>query len=439
MTLYSAPTGTVKIAGGLEIVPSWVSSIPSNTIAPIEATTWFSRASALLGPEIQWPGTASIRAIVDAYGDPIKVGKKVYFSGGGHGDGFCNAIPVYDLETRTMSIDIAATPGSCYPPGFPNATWPSGQGVDWLRTFSQHAPADQSFAAPFSAPRMTHRYGGQAARTKEGVPQEIMWFYATPNKYNLTTKSWGNQHELGGDYVIQRVATRANIVQAGLGTNIGPTVTLQQGTMALYDEVTDRYYVTLIPGDAGGGWRNFFFCWDPNTDTVPSIHRPAVPCRESMTWVQAGRHIYGITSPYSVPYPNMQQRVGFRFNIDTQAIEYFNVTGQYPIYQQSAGSGAGGQEGVPYLHDTTRNTLVGWSHNVTDRGSLYELPLNTFGTQGGSGTFADPYLWSQSKITLSGTPPSIVAYKYNGFWYEPDYGLYIVFPRADSPPYAIRR
>jgi hypothetical protein len=308
-----------------------------------------------------------------------------------------------------------------------------------MRTLAQHDPADAAFAAPFSSPRQTHEYGAQAVRNKPGVPKQIYWFYGAHKVYDFGTQMWTNRHELGQDYIVQKLATRCNIVSPGLGTNIGPTVTLQQGTMAIYDVVTDKFYITLVPGDAGGGWRNFFFCYDPAADTVPSIHRPQQPCRESMTWVQAGRYIYGITSPYSVPYPNAENRVGFRFHIDNQTFEYFILTGNFATYQQSAGSGAGGQEAVPYLHDSTRNTLVGWSHNAVDRGNLYELNLASFGSHGGTGTYADPFIWPQSKIALNGTPPSNVSYKYNAFWHMPTWGVYIFLPQANQPMWVIKR
>ena len=417
--------------------PAYVLALADNTWTPV-GTSWFNQATGLLGSETQWPGSAAVKSILDAFGDPILDGEEIIGSGGGHGDGFCNAMPAVNLRTLSMSLRIGATPGSCYPPGFPNAVWPSGQGVDWLRTAAQHAPADQAYAAPFSAPRMTHRYGGQVVVSPSGSPRRGVWFYATMNEFNLETNQWTNAHERPGDYIIQKVAARANIQFPGLGTNIGPTTQLQQGTMAVYDEVEHLAYVTLIPGDAGGGWREFFFAWNPADDTVPAVYRPAVPCRESMVFVKGGRYLYGIITPYSVPNPYRIMDTGFRFNLDTKTFQYFKIVGDIASYEVSA-SPQWQQEGMPYLFDSARGKLVGWSHNQGDRANLYELTVDAFGTQGGSGTIGDPFLWTQTKVALAGTPPNKVSYKYNGFFYIPQWGIYATLPHSELPLYVIKR
>lgn len=436
--IITKPSGTTQIYLGRSApssgAPSWTQGLAANSIGPIPGTqTFFSQATALLGSGTQWPGTNPIGSLVDAYGDPVRDGASIYFNGGGHGDGFWNGILKYDLQTLAMSVEIPAAPGSCYPVGFPNATWPSGRGVDWMRTMEQHNPEDVAFAAPFSSPRSTHEYGGQAVRNKSGVPKQIYYFYGAHKVYDFASGMWTNRHELGQDYVTQKVAVQANIVQPGLGTQINPTIPFQWGTNAIYDDVTDKYYVTFVQGDSGGGWRNFFICYDPATDTVPSIHRPATGCRSVMSWVKAGRHLYGILSPTSIPYPNYTFSIGFRYHIDNQNYEYFTVTGNVPSFNAS------GQESIPYLHDSTRNTLVGWSHNATDRGALYELNLSTFGMHGGTGTHADPFLWPQDRVVLSGTVPSAVSYKYNAFWHYPEWGVYVFFPRSTLRPFYIKR
>jgi hypothetical protein len=440
MTTYTAVSGAAVYGGRVapSDIPAWVASVPAQTWTPIPgASTFSSQATGLLGAGSQWPGTNSIGSIVDAFGDPVIDGTNIYHNGGGHGDGFWNGILKSDMRTLGMSVEIAAAPGTCYPAGFPNANWPSGRDVDWMRTLSQHSPADVAFAAPFSSPRQTHEYGGQAVRNKPGVPKQIYWFYNAHKVYDFDSQMWTNRHELGQDYITQKVAARCDIVSPGLGTHIGPTVNLQQGTMALYDVVTDKFYVTLIPGDGGGGWRNFFFCYDPSADTVPSIHRPQQPCRESMVWVQAGRYIYGITSPYSVPYPNYTQSEGFRFHIDNQTLEYFTVTGDVASFAAS-GSGGAMQEATPYWHDSNTNKLHGWNHKPSDRAGIYTLDVATFGTHGGTGTFTDKYLWPQTRTTLAGTPPSSVSFKYNGVHFIPAWGGAVVFPYSTLPPYFIR-
>jgi hypothetical protein len=439
MTTYNAPIGTALVAGGKFAPPAWVTALAPNTWTALGASSFKSQAIALVGIETQWPGTAALGSIIDAFGDPVIDGEDIYFNGGGHGDGYWNGIMKVGMETLSMSVQQVATPGFCYPVGFPTTNnWPSGQGVDWMRTAAQHAPADLAFAAPFSAPRQTHEYGAQAVRNKPGVQKQIIWFYNAHKIYDFGTGTWTNRHESSTSFVTQRVATQADIQSPGLGTNIGPTVSLQQGTMAVYDDVTDKFFVTMVPGDGGGGWRNFFFKWDPATDTCPQIYRPTVPCRESMVWVKAGRHIFGIVSPYSVAYPSFSVYKGFRFNIDTEVIDYFDVTGNIPAFEASLAP-EWVQEAVPYTYDSTRNMLVGWSHNQADRGNLYELPLSTFGTAGGTGTSADPYLWPQAKVAISNPPANPVSFRYNGLFYIQKWGVFVVFPHSDKPGYAFKR
>jgi hypothetical protein len=377
--------------------------------------------------------------MVDAYSDPTfdPTTHRLHFLGGGHGDGTCNAIVTLALDTLTYSLTAPPTPSTAYPPSYLQSTtpsYPSGLPLSWFHTDAELSdPADKPYAAPVSAPLSTHQYGGQAVRYKSGGPHEIQWFYLQHKVFDLEAKQWTNAHEQGLDFISQRVGTQANAQVQDLGTNIGPTVPLQQGTMALYDDVTDSYFITLVPGDAGGGWRTFFFRYDPAGQTVPKIYRPEVPCREDMGWVRAGRWIYGITSPFSVAYPNETLNMGFRFNIDTEAVEYFNVTGDVVSFQTGVS-----QEAAPMWFDSSLNAFYTWNHNAQDRSGVYELREQDLGQHGGSGTAADPYLWPQQRIELSGTPPSQVTYRYNGAIYIPDWDVMVVMPASGQPLYALR-
>jgi hypothetical protein len=381
-------------------------------------------------PPDAYRGTSPIASIVDAYSDPVydPTQHRLQFLGGGHGDGSCNAIVGLDLATLKYELTAAPTPSTAYPPGYLVQTpyvYPSGLPLAWFHTAAQLTDSqDTPFAAPFSAPIQTHQYGSQAVRAKKGVAREIHYFYSQYKVFDLDAGAWTQAHEQGADFIAQRVAAQAELQSPGLGANIGPATPLQQGTMAVYDDVTDAFFVTLIPGDAGGGWRNFFFRYEPATQKVTKIYRPEVPCRESMTWLRAGRWIYGITSPYSIPYPGMTLNTGFRFNIDTEVTEYFKITGD--VVSFNIGSE---QEAAPGFYDVEHDTIYSWNHNAADRAGLYELTPSDLGKSGGAGTAADPWVWPQTHVLLGGTPPAEVAYHYNGLYYLADWQVMVVLSR----------
>ena len=82
-------------------------------------------------PPDDYLGTDPLGAIVDAYGDPA-VGNsgRLYFYGGGHGDGTCNAVVELDPAEFSYRLVGDPTPASAYPPGYLESgatpTYPSG-------------------------------------------------------------------------------------------------------------------------------------------------------------------------------------------------------------------------------------------------------------------------------------------------------------------------
>ncbi len=96
-----------------------------------------------------------------------------------------------------------------------------------------------------------------AAAVKRGT--RTFYFYGGYAEYDTLTQKWyGREINLGEQLVKFRTQYGA--------------VGLQQGTRAHYDPVTDRMYITLNPGDGGGGWRTAILIFNPNTRQIESIH-----------------------------------------------------------------------------------------------------------------------------------------------------------------------
>lgn len=428
-------------------IPSWVASVSSRTftsLASSGAATWNTGAGAVI-PSRAYRGTNPIGSIMDAYADPAydPITKKLYFFGGGHGDGSCNALVCFDLATLTYSLECDASPTSEYPPnylaGANNYTLPSGLFLgNYFRPLSQLPnPIDQPYAAAISKPVADHRYGSQAVRAKVGVPREIHYFYAVPKVYNLDTHAWDFDPSWTEDrlWTVREVGARANIQSAGLGNNIGFTDQanhqLGQGTMCVYDDVTDQFLVTLV----GGGYRYGFFLWDAATRTCPRVVSntgSGFQIVESTPMVKVGRWVYIFTSDISLPYYQRVIDRGIRFNFDSGVIEYFNITGQSISHGVDSN-----QECAPCWYSAVTNRIAFWSHNPTDKQNIYELDVGALTAGGGTGAINSAYSWTMTKSALSGTAPSVISYKYNGVVQIPEYGLAVVLPHSTLAPIAI--
>lgn len=444
--IVTRPSGTTQIYLGRTAppsgIPAWVTSMSSRTWTQLSAPTFLAGANSVITPGA-YRGTNPIGAIVDAYGDPVldPVTKKVYFQGGGHGDGSCNAMPAFDLATLSYFLENSATPPSTYPPSFfvtitPGVgyTYPSGLAIGWHRTLAQLSdPADQPYAAPISKPFPLHRYGGQAVRTKSGQPKEIHYFYGQPRRYLLDTHEWSLDHEIiPSSWLQDAVCDRADIQTPGLGNNLVRGGNLTQGTMCVYDEVTDKFLVTLI----GGGWRYGLFLWDPATQSCPWMVAntgAGFQILESAPMVQAGRWCYIFSSNYLLPYTQRVIDRGVRFNFDTRAIEYFTLTGVSLSYNLNSN-----QECAPAWYSPDTNKIAFWNHTSSDKQNIYELDVGAITSGGGTGSIGSPYSWSMTKSAMAGTPPGIIGYKYNGVMQIPDWGVAVVFPHSTVAPFAIK-
>lgn len=449
MTAYVAASGDVVRIGLPSPVPTWAQSVASGAVrsftslASFGAPTWNAGVTPII-PGSGYRGTDPIGAVLSAYSGYYydKTTKKIYFWGGGHGDSSVNAVVVLDLATLIFSLYNAPTETSAYPPnyitGANNYKYPSGLDMPGgFQLLSQLTnPVDQPYAASIKKPYAKHTYQG-ALRNKPGVDKEIHNFWSWYLRFNITTNTWATEYEQGYDYISQKVAVQASIQvpynsstgAAPLGDRIGKDQGLFQGTCAVYDDVTDKFFVTLC----GGNDRDWFFRFNPVDLSVEKCFFPAVKCREAMAWFIVGRYVYGITSPYSVAYPTMQYTTGFRFNIDTEAIDYFTLTGStisftYGVLQESA----------PHWYDSNSGKVFGWNHNSGDKNGIYEMSLSALGTSGGSGTAGDPWLWPVTRNSATNAP-SDVSYRYSlDVIPIPDWGVTVVMPHPTLPLFAFR-
>ena len=450
MATFTGPPGKRTFYLGRSAPPSgnpaWVASVPSRTffsLAVEGAATWNAGAGAVI-PSRAYRGTNPIGAILDAYCDPVydPAAKKFYFFGGGHGDGTCNAVVSFDVPTLAFALECDASPTSEYPPnyitGLNNYTLPSGLFLgNFFRPLDQLPnPIDQPYAAVTPKPVADHRYGAQDVRSKSGVNRQIDYFWGVGKTYDLETHAWVFEPSFTEDrlQVVREVGARANAQSSGLGTNIGFTDQanhqLKEGTMCLYDAVTDRYLVTLI----GGGWRYGFFIWEPATKTCSRVvDNPGSGFQilEAQPIVQVGRWAYLFTSNVALSPTRVIDR-GIRYNFDTGVVEYFNITGASLSYTLSSS-----QECAPAWYSAVTNKIAIWNHNSSDRQSIYELDVGALTSGGGAGTYESRYNWTMTKSTMAGTAPGSVSYRYKLFQI-PEYGLALFFPHSTLAPYALK-
>ena len=186
----------------------------------------------------------------------------------------------------------------------------------------------------------------------------VHYFYATYAEFNTVTKSWGGQSvDLGQQLLRFRP-------QYG-------SVPLQQGTVAIYDEVTDRFFVTLNPGDGGGGWRTGIMVFNPITREIESIHESNRNTfglvLNSLNVCRVGRNLYVFTKLGNYGQPTVMNQ-GFVFNLDTKAFGKFVVTGDT---DGSTFPSTPVQETIPSWYDGV--AIRRWNFDRAHKDGLYEL------------------------------------------------------------------
>lgn len=411
---YSAASGAGIYAGK---PPAWASALARDAFTELSGTDFLTWANANI-PAGAYQGTNPFGAIVDAFGDPAfdSAGAAQFFHNGGHGDGTCNAVVKFDHRTLTYSLTGLPTPPAKYPPSYVNGgsaqpgplTYPSGlagQGF-FLDSDLLTAPEDAAYATPL-ARATSHMYAAAAMRGTK-----VFYFYATYAEFDTATGLWSGR---GVDIGAQLFAISSNY----------NAVNLQQGTVAVYDEVTDRFYVTINPGDNGGGWRNHLMEWNPTTRTIVALYGPGSygTILNSVNICRVGRKLYVFLK--TGPTNNRDMNSGFIFDMDTKAMQRFTLTGD------TAGSyfseAAVGQETIPSFYDG--KAIRRWNHNSTHRGRIYSVSLTPIS---GTGTPADPFVLQQTVRNISGVGSMSPIYVYKRIVWSPLAGCALIIPRANQ-------
>lgn len=418
----SATLADVSASGTVSGMPAWVSGVSTRTWAQLSGTN-FATAAAAVVPAGSYIGAAPIASMVDAYSDPVSdsAGRYIYTFGGGHHDGTCNALLKFDAHSLALTSVIAPTPPAKYPPiyaagdggGGPGAlTYPSGATPGYFSS-TLTDPADASYIAPADAPNVSHQYASGAMRSN-GV---ISWFYNGYREANTGAGTWA--HLADTDIGAQLYAINTNYQN-------GP---LQQGTAAEYDDVTDRFLVTLVPGDAGYNWRVGFFLFNPTTRTIVSgsVVTNVDIARSAMNVVKAGRYVYGLMCKQ--PSAAVDCSFGWRYNLDTAEFKYIQTSGD--TFTFTPGSFA---ETVPCSYHSGRGTLIRWNYK-DEINNIYEVGLTP---TSGTGTLGDPLILTQTRIAIAGTSPGAPTLNYRRMFYNATTDCVLFLPKAASDWYAVK-
>jgi hypothetical protein len=363
-------------------------------------------------------GTNPIESIVNAYCDPGRNGDLVYFYGGGHGDGTCNAVIEFNLRTLAYRLVGQPTPPSGYPPGYSAAF--SGGPLDWtypsgrlpLGFFLSNSeltdPADTPYANTL-ARVSTHMYAAAATR---GTTTH--YFYRMYGEFNAATGQWaGYGVDLGAQLY-------AYATKYGNGF-------LDQGTAAIYDATTDRFFVSMIDG----GWRSGMIVFNPVTRQIESVHESGSfgLMNPSSCLVPVGRKLYIFNKVAAVYTDPQVMNQGLIFDMDAKTFRKFTIVGDTSrsVYLDNST-----QETIPCWYDGTK--IHRWNYNTANRAYILTLDLTPVS---GTGTSGDPFVLNQTEALMSGTAPTPL-YVYSRCAYVPSAGCMIVLPVANSNWYALR-
>jgi hypothetical protein len=248
----------------------------------------------------------------------------------------------------------------------------------------------------------------------------VHYFYLTYGEFDVATGAWSGQ---GVDLGRQLLRFRTQY-------NAYP---LQQGTVALYDNVTDRFFVTLCPGDNGGAWRSAIMVFDPNTRQIESVHesnaRTFGLVDSSVNVCKVGRDLYVFTRVGFWAQPTTMNG-GFIFNMDSLTFKRFVLVGD------TAGSTfpfSNDQDTIPSYYDG--RAIRRWNYCPEFRGRILSVDLNP---ESGSGTVSDPLVLRQTSIPITGAPPSRVKFVFSRLVYHSGARCALVIPTADSDWYALK-
>ncbi len=425
--------GAPPFDGGIVALPdagprlrSWATALPTDQWVALPGTAFMPWARSDAGiPKGDYRGTNPLGSMVNAFSDPAHDGRDgVYFYGGGHGDGTCNAVARFNLGTLTYELVGQPTPPSVYLPKYLvdlNVTYPSGLPFgSWFLTQNELTDSsDWPYAAPALARVSTHMYGAAAMRGAT-----VHYFYLTYGEFNSTNGTWSGR---GVDLGAQLIDFRP---QYG-------TVPLQQGTVATYDEVTDRFFVTLNPGDSGGGWRTGFVEYNPNTRRIDHVYEVGSamngPMPNSANVVKVGRQLFVFGKKGNWGEPTVMHQ-GFIFNLDTHDYQRFEL--EPGTEAESTFPFSSTQETIPSFYDGV--AIRRWNFALATRNkilSVSPVPLR------GTGSETDPLIFSQTVRTVGGTIGTgdeyDVLFVYKRLVYDAPSRCAVVIPNAESDWYAL--
>lgn len=431
----SAATSPVGALRSTLSPPAWRSGMTSDAFNTLTGTTYSTAATTLI-PTVSpfYRGTGPREAVVDAYGDPAfdPVTGCFYLHGGGHGDGTYNGVIKFDPTTKTYSVVGQPTPPSVYlsnyavlttPTYYPSGPYFAGLNSNTPQESPRLPPADHlggyfltvaeglnattdaGYVAPALARISSHQYAAMVIRGRK------IHFFSSPGygEFDIDAGTWsGWDVDIGG----QLKALQSNL------TNYP----FSQGNAAVYDELTDRFIVTLQPGDYPMGNRNGVFVFDPVTRTVESIlNQSAVYIGPSPSMVKVGRKVYMFykTGNYLAPQVLNQ---GLIYDIDAKAFSYFTVQGNPSgtIYSQTTL-----QETIPAWTDGT--SIHRWNYEAANSGNVHTLNLTPVS---GTGTFASPYILAQTSRAVTSAPTG-AQYRYRGnYW--PAARAMVILPKSNQ-------
>ena len=209
---------------------------------------------------------------------------------------------------------------------------------------------------------------------------------------------------------------------------------LQQGTVATYDEVTDRFFVTLNPGDWGGAWRNRMLVITPPPPgdgpggrTIEAIISPGNlgEILNSVGVFKVGRKLYILLkTPRANP---AVMNTGLIFDMDTRVFQRFIVAGDPSRLTFVEGVI---QETIPGWSDGSRIHL--WNYNAANKGVISTLNLTP---TGGTGTLPDPFVLTRTETAVANPPSPVYTYRLD---FDVASGCVVFIPSADVKPVALR-
>lgn len=410
-------------------------------------------------------GSNPYGGILDAYCDPAMGNGLQIIHGGGHGDSTCNTVVKFDETTLAYSTLALPTPPSKYPSLYSNPpstvpgttdprliTYPDGETGHGGIYNPSTTPISYSAGhfrdnltstndIPYNTTRArasSHMYSASAIRVTASKPQGVIhYFYQTYAEFDIATGTWANLGDYPNNFQIPTQLDSGGF--NGRPPGQYGTTELQQGTDAYYDAQTDQFFVTLVDGDAGGGYRSSVICFDPKTRNIVSVTDSSAALGFILPATVAtpvGRNLYYFVHDAS---DRGSMNTGIIFNMDTKTMKKFVLAGDTAGSYFTVNSN---QETIPAWYDGI--AIRRWNYTAAQRNNINSVSLTPVS---GTGTAADPYMLTQTARAVTGMPPDIVngsgtqspfAYIYHRLSWNAAAGAMIFIPKSTGVPYALK-